>query len=290
MGALGQRIHVGGGIVFEDFRLAYVVGSLALAVILFDGGLRTRVSSFRGVLAPALLLSTVGVVLTAAVTGAVAALVLDLRLVEGLLVGAIVASTDAAAVFFLMRSKGVQLRRRVANTIEIESATNDPVAVFLTLVLVELVLAPRSTGGLEVAAILAQQGLVGAAIGISGGLALALVLNRVSLPQGLHPLLVVAAAVLIFALASVLESRENPAFHPVPRATANGFAVDLGKDAAARRLVREILHVRMPYEAAHLKRIAESHVNGTPDIVAARAVHLDRVRAETRRADFGRAA
>ena len=93
-----------------------------------------------------------------------------------------------------------------------------------------------------------------------------------------------------FALASVLESRENPAFHPVPRATANGFAVDLGKDAAARRLVREILHVRMPYKVAHLKRIGESHVNGKPDILAARAVHLDRLRAETRRADFGRAA
>ncbi|WP_349369168.1 hypothetical protein [Salinarimonas sp.] len=93
-----------------------------------------------------------------------------------------------------------------------------------------------------------------------------------------------------FALASVLESRENPAFHPVPRATANGFAVDLGTDAPSRPLVREILHVRMPYKAAHVKRIAESRVNGKPDILAARAVHLDRVRAGTRRADFGHAA
>lgn len=194
-----------GGIVFDDYRLTYIVGSLALAVILFDGGLRTRFSSFRGVLAPALALSTLGVVITAGVTGLVAGLVLGIGLVEGLLVGAIVASTDAAAVFFLMRSKGVQLRRRVANAIEIESATNDPVAVFLTIVLVELVLAPQTTGGLDVALILGQQALVGAAIGVSGGLALAFVLNRVSLPQGLHPLLVVAAAVLIFALASVLQ-------------------------------------------------------------------------------------
>lgn len=194
-----------GGIVFNDYRVAYIVGSLALAVILFDGGLRTRSSSFRGVLAPALMLSTIGVVVTAGITGAVATLILDLRLVEGLLVGAIVASTDAAAVFFLMRSKGVQLRRRVANAIEIESATNDPVAVFLTLVLVELVLAPRATGWVEVSLILGQQALVGAAIGVTGGLALAATLNRVTLPQGLHPLLVVAAAVLIFALASVLQ-------------------------------------------------------------------------------------
>lgn len=194
-----------GGIVFDDYRLTYVVGSLALAVILFDGGLRTRTASFRGVLVPALALSTVGVVITAAATGLVASLVLGLGLIEGLLVGAIVASTDAAAVFFLMRSKGVQLRRRVANAIEIESATNDPVAVFLTVVLVELVLAPRTTGGLEIALILGQQALVGAAIGVCGGLALGSVLNRVTLPQGLHPLLVVASAVLIFALASVLE-------------------------------------------------------------------------------------
>lgn len=194
-----------GGIVFDDYRITYVVGSLALAVILFDGGLRTRTASFRGVLVPALALSTVGVVITAAATGLVAAFVLGLGLIEGLLVGAIVASTDAAAVFFLMRSKGVQLRRRVANAIEIESATNDPVAVFLTIVLVELVLAPRTTGGLEVALILGQQALVGAAIGVCGGLALAFVLNRVTLPQGLHPLLVVASAVLIFALASVLQ-------------------------------------------------------------------------------------
>lgn len=194
-----------GGIVFDDYRATYAIGSLALAIILFDGGLRTRIANFRGVLAPSVLLSTIGVVITAAATGMVASLVLGIGWVEGLLVGAIVASTDAAAVFFLMRSKGVQLRRRVANVIEIESATNDPVAVFLTIVLVELVLAPRTTGAGEISLILAQQALVGATIGVSGGLALSWVLNRVTLPQGLHPLLVVAAAVLIFAVAGVLQ-------------------------------------------------------------------------------------
>lgn len=193
-----------GGLVFEDYAATYLVGSLALAVILFDGGLRTRMASFRGVLAPALLLSTVGVVVTAGLTGLVAMAVLGLSLLEGLLVGAIVASTDAAAVFFLMRSKGINLRRRVGNTIEIESATNDPAAVFLTIVLVELVLAPQRAAGAEVLVILAQQALLGGALGVLGGLALVRALNRLTLPQGLHPLLAVSAAVTIFAMTSTV--------------------------------------------------------------------------------------
>src|SRR6056297_68806 len=129
-----------GGIVFDDFRATYLIGSAALAIILFDGGLRTRLASFRGVLAPAAMLATFGVLITTLATGTAATLILGLSLVEGLLVGAIVSSTDAAAVFFLMRSKGMKLRRRVNNTIEIESATNDPVAVFLTIALVEVLL------------------------------------------------------------------------------------------------------------------------------------------------------
>ena len=110
-------------------------------MILFDGGLRTRLSVFRGVLAPSLLLATVGVLVTAAVAGLAAWSVLDLAPIEALLLGAIIASTDAAAVFFLLRTGGLRLQSRVGATLEIESGTNDPFAVFLVIVLTEFILA-----------------------------------------------------------------------------------------------------------------------------------------------------
>jgi cell volume regulation protein A len=194
-----------GGVVFDDFRGTYIIGSAALAIILFDGGMRTRFANFRGVLAPAGALATIGVLITTVLTGAIASLVLGLTWIEGMLVGAVVSSTDAAAVFFLMRSKGVKLRRRVNNTLEIESATNDPAAVFLTIVLVEILLVQGFEPGWAIAGILAQQALLGAAIGVAGGLALIWALNRFNLPHGLHPLMAVCAAVFIFAVASVLQ-------------------------------------------------------------------------------------
>ena len=127
-----------GGIKFDDVRLAYTVGSVALGLILFDGGLRTRLATFRNVLAPAGLLATVGVLITAALTAPVAVWALQLNWSEGLLVGAVMASTDAAAVFFLLHAKGLRLRPRVSATLEVESGINDPFAIFLTIVLVEI--------------------------------------------------------------------------------------------------------------------------------------------------------
>ena len=126
-----------GGIHFDDVRLAFTVGSIALALILFDGGLRTRFMTFRSVLAPAGTLATVGVLVTSALVAPAAVYAFDLNWVEGLLMGAAVASTDAAAVFFLMHARGLRVRPRVAATIEVEFGTNDPFAIFLTLVLVE---------------------------------------------------------------------------------------------------------------------------------------------------------
>ncbi len=194
-----------GGLLFSDYRMTYLIGSLALAIILFDGGLRTKLESFRGVLAPASLLATLGVVITAGITGLFASLVLGLGILEGLLIGAMVASTDAAAVFFLLRSGGLELKSRVQSMLEIESGTNDPIAVFLTILLVELVMASGEDAGLATAVLLLKQALIGGAFGLGGGMAIVLLLNRVSLPVGMHPLFVVSSAVATYALAAVLD-------------------------------------------------------------------------------------
>src|SRR5450432_3738764 len=129
-----------GGIKFDDVRTTYTVGSIALALILFDGGLRTRFATFRNVLAPSVALATIGVLITTIVTAPVAKYVLGIGWAQALLVGAAVASTDAAAVFLLINSGGLRLRPRVRATLEVESGTNDPFAVFLTMLLVEILL------------------------------------------------------------------------------------------------------------------------------------------------------
>lgn len=192
-----------GGIVFNDYEITYLVGSLALSVILFDGGLRTRLSAFRGVLVPSLLLSTVGVVVTAGLTAACVYVLLGLSFLQSLLLGAIVASTDAAAVFFLLRAGGLRLHSKIGSTLEIESGTNDPVAVFLTIVLTELLLASGATDW-DLAGQLARQAVAGAGLGIGGGFAATWLLNRADMPGGLHPLFVVTGAIFIYGATSVL--------------------------------------------------------------------------------------
>ncbi|MFG1271988.1 potassium/proton antiporter [Xanthobacter flavus] len=193
-----------GGIHFDDYWATYMVGSAALAVILFDGGLRMRVASMRGAILPAVGLSTVGVAFTAALVALVAAPLLGLGWMEALLVGAIVASTDAAAVLFLVRAQGLHLGRRVGSVIEIESATNDPAAVFLTVLLVELLTSHLADPGLMVVFGALREMVVGAVLGVAGGYALVALVNRVDLPGGLHPVMVVGVAVLLFALTSLL--------------------------------------------------------------------------------------
>src|SRR5581483_5948670 len=190
-----------GHVQFDDLRTTYLVGSVALALILFDGGLRTRFQNIRAVIAPSMVLATVGVLLTALITAPVAKYVLDLNWTEALLVGAVVASTDAAAVFFLVHARGLRLRPRVGATLEVESGSNDPFAVFLTIVLVE-VLAHGDSSWTRVAAMLAGQAVVGAAVGVLGGRAVVHVLNRVSLAQGLHAPFVTVSALVVFGLAS----------------------------------------------------------------------------------------
>ena len=193
-----------GGIVFNDYTSTYLVGMIALSIILFDGGLRTRLSVFRGVLAPSLLLATLGVLITAAVAGLAGWLVLDLDPTGALLLGTVIASTDAAAVFFLVRTGGLRLQHRVGATLEIESGTNDPIAVFLVVILTKFILAGGDTPASEILTELLREGFIGALFGLAGGFSLVTMLNGLAMPGGLHPLFVVAGAVTISAFTSLV--------------------------------------------------------------------------------------
>ncbi|MBB5221141.1 cell volume regulation protein A [Amaricoccus macauensis] len=185
-----------GGIEFGDYSTTYMVGMIALSVILFDGGLRTRLSVFRGVLRPSLLLATVGVLITAGVVGLAVWQVLGLSLSLALLLGAIVASTDAAAVFFLIRTGGMRLPGRVNGILEIESGTNDPISVFFVILLVKVIVSGGMPGW-ELVEEFAAEAVLGGALGFVGGWGAVSILNRVAMPGGLHPLFVVAGAIMI---------------------------------------------------------------------------------------------
>jgi cell volume regulation protein A len=194
-----------GGIKFDDVGLTYTVGSVALALILFDGGLRTRFHTFRSVLAPSVTLATIGVLLTAALTAPVAKFALDLTWMEAMLLGAVIASTDAAAVFLLVHSRGLRLRPRVAGTLEVESGTNDPFAVFMTIVLIELLMI-GSQPWHEVLVSFAREAIGGTIIGLLGGRVVVWALNRLGLAQGLHAPFVTTSAVVLFGLAASLHA------------------------------------------------------------------------------------
>ncbi len=194
-----------GGLKFDDVGVAYTVGSIALALILFDGGLRTRFASFRNVLGPAVTLATAGVLITALLTAPVAKLVLGIGWIQALLIGAVVASTDAAAVFFLINARGLRLRPRVRAVLEVESGTNDPFAVFLALLLVEILLLGEQSWSHALFTFL-RDAILGFIIGFAGGQIICLVLNRLTLAQGLHAPFVAVSALVVFAFANALHA------------------------------------------------------------------------------------
>jgi len=196
-----------GGIQFSNFGLAFELGSIALAVILFAGGLEAERSVFRSAGAAATSLATFGVLITAGVTGLAATFILGLPWMQGLLLGAAVASTDAAATFLLVQQSGIDLRKRLKDTLMLESGINDPMAIFLTVSLTTLVAAQFAgeTQGLSgFLLFLAQQAGLGLLVGLAGGRLLAWLTDRLALPMGTYPALTLTGALAIYSGTSLL--------------------------------------------------------------------------------------
>lgn len=187
------------GIKFGNPDVALLIGSIALVIILFDGGMRTHPDRVRVVLAPSAVLATLGVVLTCGILGVAASYLFDLTLLEGLLLGAILSSTDAAAVFSIFQSAGLNIKERVASTLEIESGSNDPMAVMLTFTLVG-VLAGQSELNWSLSTVFFQQAVVGAAVGYGAGRLFVLLCRKLPLSAAFFPLLAVSYALLIYGL------------------------------------------------------------------------------------------
>jgi cell volume regulation protein A len=192
-----------GRIDFDDYQFSFRVGVVALALILFDGGLNTPLSAVRKAAAPAGILATFGVAGTAVLVAAVAHW-LGLGWSGALLLGAVVSSTDAAAVFAVLRGSGLQLKRRVGVTLEVESGINDPVAVILTTVLTQNLLTPGSAVGFRIPLEVAVQLLLGSAVGAAVGYGGRYLLSRLSLSAGgLYPVVTLALALFAFGAATL---------------------------------------------------------------------------------------
>ncbi|HEX2829491.1 MAG TPA: potassium/proton antiporter [Burkholderiales bacterium] len=193
-----------GGIQFHDVQLTYLIGSIALGIILFDGGMRTHAGSVRVGIGPGIVLATLGVFATAAVIAFFAVELFDFTWLQGLLLGSVVGSTDAAAIFSVLSSRGLAIKRRVSATLEIESGCNDPMAVFLTIVLVQAIAAGKTGLDLSVVTRLVSELAVGGAAGLVGGYLMVAIINRLELAQALYPLLASALALAIFGATASL--------------------------------------------------------------------------------------
>lgn len=190
------------GIEFSNPELAFFIGSLALVIILFDGGMRTHKERFRVALWPAISLATVGVALTCAITAAGVVWLFDLPWPTALLIGAILSSTDAAAVFSIFQSQNLRIKQRVASTLEIESGTNDPMAIILTMTLTSIIASAETFSLAWISLDVVQQVVIGYLAGWVGGRAFVWMAQKISVQFSFFPLLAAASAVVIFAMTS----------------------------------------------------------------------------------------
>lgn len=213
-----------GGIYFDNAEVAKAIGVVALVLILYAGGLDTVWSSIRPVLRSGLVLATVGVALTAVLVGLFATLVSDLPLAEGLLLGAVVSSTDAAVVFAVLRARSLPLREDVRALLELESGSNDPMAVFLTVGFIALVTGESGAVWL-IPGFFVEMGL-GVALGFALSKGAMLVLNRTQLEQdGLYPVLSLALVVLTYGVTTLLQGNGFLAVYVAGIVMGNGVFI-----------------------------------------------------------------
>jgi len=193
-----------GGFPFSNYLLAQTLGIVALILILHSGGLGTPIEDVRAVRWPALVLSTVGVLAATAMVGAFSVGFLHLDWLHGLLLGAAVASTDVAAVFTILRSRNVSLRGRIRPLLELESALNDPMTVFLSVGLLQLILSPGASL-LRLVPMFFQQMIVGTLLGIGAGKITRWAVNTSKLEfEGLYPVLSTAIVVLTYGVTQTI--------------------------------------------------------------------------------------
>lgn len=192
-----------GKVPFDNYPIAFAIGSVCLAFILFDGGIRTSWSSVQPILSTGVSLSFFGTVITGVITGLFAYFALGLGLLEGLLLGGIASSTDAAAVFSILRSKGLSLKGKLKQILEFEAGSNDPVAVFFTLAMISIISATStSTVSLTttVVLLLIKQAGLGLLFGYFGGRAIRTITNRAGIEfEGLYGVLIAGFVMVLFS-------------------------------------------------------------------------------------------
>jgi potassium/hydrogen antiporter len=211
-----------GHIPFEDYGLAFRLGTVALVLILFDGGLNTPLGPVKEVLKPAVVLATVGVAGTAGALAVGAHFLFGIGWPHALLLGAVVSSTDAAAVFSVLRGSGLHLQKRVGVTLEVESGINDPMAVILTLAMTQSILSGTPLGWGLLGEVLVQL-VVGGVLGIALGYAWRQVLNRVRLAAaGLYPVVTLGLAFVAFGLPTLLHGSGFLAVYAAAVVAGNG--------------------------------------------------------------------
>lgn len=193
-----------GGIYFDDANLAQSIGIIALIFILFSGGLDTSVQDVKPVKFQALSLATAGVFISAIIVGLIAAFFLKIDLMYGLLLGAIISSTDAAAVFNVLRSKNVSLKKNLRPLLELESGSNDPMAIFLTIGCIQLIQVP-ATDFWSLLLLFIKQFGIGGIIGITMGQVIVYLMNKIKFNyEGIYPVLFLAFAGMVYAATNIM--------------------------------------------------------------------------------------
>jgi len=192
-----------GGIQFDDFYFAYLIGSVALAAILFDGGIKTQVSMLRTAAWPAIALAVIGVAITATVVAVAVAWVGNVSFVMAMLFGAAVAPTDAAAVGALLSRARLALPERLTALLEVESGLNDPMSIFLTIFMIRLITGPDSATWSSAAWLFAHEMIGGIVLGLAGGWLLAFLLRRLVIEAATAMVLVLTFSLTLFGLAQV---------------------------------------------------------------------------------------